>query len=307
MRPRFSATGTSTSLPLLSAFLISRIPGIFMRQSSRRRKPQIASSLSLPSGDHLSNTWYWCKVCSRDSPLPADQRDALVVRSIPGAPARAQPVQLASLVVVTQSSSFMGLPQYVSLNCGLATCTLPIPFAWRMFISLLFSACSPSLTCQSINVGPRALRNHGIEGVAEHAAGTPVKTAAVAEVAGFFQVAFDEPHVPMIIQLVPDGDGLRGKTTIRESDDRGTTDLQHAPDLSQHFDGPGQVVDGDADAAAVELRVTERQPGIDVEVLDYVGVEALVALQLCLVHAEPVHATVFNLRRQVAYPAAHQI
>jgi hypothetical protein len=60
-----------------------------------------------------------------------------VVRSVPGAPALAQPVQLASLVVVTQSSSLIGLPQYVSLNCGLATCTLPIPFAWRMFISLL--------------------------------------------------------------------------------------------------------------------------------------------------------------------------
>ena len=32
-----------------------------------------------------------------------------------GAPARAQPVQLASLEVVTQSSSSIGLPQYVSL------------------------------------------------------------------------------------------------------------------------------------------------------------------------------------------------
>jgi hypothetical protein len=76
-----------------------------------------------------------------------DQREVLVARSSPGAPARAQPVQLASLVVVTQSSSLMGLPQYVSLSCGLATCTLPIPFAWRMFISLLFTAYSPSLTC----------------------------------------------------------------------------------------------------------------------------------------------------------------
>src|SRR5215217_4803999 len=56
-RPRFFATGTSTSLPFLSAFLISRIPGIFMRPSSRRRKPQIASSLSLPSGGYPSNMW----------------------------------------------------------------------------------------------------------------------------------------------------------------------------------------------------------------------------------------------------------
>ena len=46
-----------------------------------------------------------------------------------GAPALAQPVQLASLVVVTQSSSFIGLPQYVCRIPGMATCTLPIPFA----------------------------------------------------------------------------------------------------------------------------------------------------------------------------------
>jgi hypothetical protein len=46
-----------------------------------------------------------------------------------GAPARAQPVQLASLEVVTQSSSFIDLPQYVCRIPGMATCTLPIPFA----------------------------------------------------------------------------------------------------------------------------------------------------------------------------------
>ena len=46
-----------------------------------------------------------------------------------GAPARTQAVQLASLGVVSQSSSSTGLPQYVSLIWGLATCTLPIPLA----------------------------------------------------------------------------------------------------------------------------------------------------------------------------------
>ncbi len=68
--------------------------------------------------------------------------------SVPGAPARAQPVQLASLEVVTQSSSSTGLPQYVSLAWGLATCTLPIPFACRTFIyrSPLSAACTLSLT-----------------------------------------------------------------------------------------------------------------------------------------------------------------
>jgi hypothetical protein len=42
-------------------------------------------------------------------------------------------VQLASLEVVTQSSSFTGLPQYVFFMPGLATCTLPRPLAWRIF------------------------------------------------------------------------------------------------------------------------------------------------------------------------------
>ena len=38
-------------------------------------------------------------------------------------------MQLASLEVVTQSSSFIGLPQYVSFMPGLATWTLPSPLA----------------------------------------------------------------------------------------------------------------------------------------------------------------------------------
>src|SRR5215217_2021543 len=213
-RPRFSATGTSTSLPLLSAFLISRIPGIFMRPSSRRRKPQITLSLSLPSGGHLSNTACWCKACGRDSPLSADQRDTLGVRSSPGAPARAQPVQLASLVVVTQSSSLIGLPQYVSLSCGLATCTLPIPFAWRIFISLLLAACPPSLTRLSTNVGSRALRDDRVERVGEHAAGTAIQASDVGEVPGIPEILLHEPHVAPVVQTLPDLDRFRGKATI---------------------------------------------------------------------------------------------
>jgi hypothetical protein len=137
-----------------------------------------------------------------------------VVRSCTGAPARAQPVQLASLVVVTQSSSSMGLPQYVSLNCGLATCTLPIPFAWRMFISLPFAACSPSLTPQSTNVWSRALRNDGVEWVGKHTAWAAIQAADVTEVSGFLAVALDEPHVPPVVETASDLDRLRGKTTI---------------------------------------------------------------------------------------------
>lgn len=66
--------------------------------------------------------------------------------TVPGAPARAQAVQLASLEVVTHSSSSTGRPQYVSLICGLATCTRPIPLACRIFISCLRSRPRPHLT-----------------------------------------------------------------------------------------------------------------------------------------------------------------
>jgi hypothetical protein len=58
-----------------------------------------------------------------------DQRAAPAGLSGMGAPALAHPVQLASLEVVTQSSSLIALPQYVCRIPGMATCTLPIPFA----------------------------------------------------------------------------------------------------------------------------------------------------------------------------------
>lgn len=69
-----------------------------------------------------------------------------------GAPARAQPVQLASLEVVIQASSSMGLPQYVSFIWGLATCTLPSPLAWRIFISADIR--SSSLSSMLLFYGP---------------------------------------------------------------------------------------------------------------------------------------------------------
>jgi hypothetical protein len=83
-----------------------------------------------------------------------------------------------------------------------------------MFISLLFTSCPPSLTCQSTNVGPSALRDDGIERVTDQPAGATVETADVTEVAGFFEVAFDESHVTPVIQPAPDLDRLRGKTAI---------------------------------------------------------------------------------------------
>src|SRR5688572_28966846 len=122
-----------------------------------------------------------------------------------------------------------------------------------MFISLLFTACPPSLTCQSTDVGPSALRDDGVERVTDQPAGATVETADVVEVAGFPEVAFDESHMAPVIQAVPDLDRLRGKTTIRERSDHRTTNLQDASNLSQHLDRTGQVVDGYADSDAVEL------------------------------------------------------
>jgi hypothetical protein len=60
-------------------------------------------------------------------------------------------VQLASLEVVTQSSSFIGLPQYVSLIWGLAKCTLPSPLTWRIFTSM-----APSYRFPAWRSGSRA-------------------------------------------------------------------------------------------------------------------------------------------------------
>jgi hypothetical protein len=83
-----------------------------------------------------------------------------------------------------------------------------------MFISLLFAACSPSLTRRSTNVGPRALRNDGVERVGKHAAWAAIQAAYVGEVPGIPQILFHEPHVAPVVQTVPDLDRLRGKATI---------------------------------------------------------------------------------------------
>ena len=52
---------------------------------------------------------------AREAPDLRSQPRAFPILSTLGAPALAQPVQLASLEVVTHSSSFTGLPQYVFL------------------------------------------------------------------------------------------------------------------------------------------------------------------------------------------------
>src|SRR5215212_4312280 len=58
--PRFCAPGTSASLPLLSAFLINCIPGIFMRRPPVGMRPRLGpQTFSLPTvipaRGHLSN------------------------------------------------------------------------------------------------------------------------------------------------------------------------------------------------------------------------------------------------------------
>src|SRR5215210_7697510 len=101
-----------------------------------------------------------------------------------------------------------------------------------MFISLLVAACPPSLTCRSTSVGPRALGNDGVERVGKHTARTTVEAADVAEVSGFLEVAFDEPHVAPVVQMVPDLDRLRGEAAIGEGYYQRRADLQHTPDLA---------------------------------------------------------------------------
>jgi hypothetical protein len=53
------------------------------------------------------------------------------------------------------------------------------------------------------------------------------------------EVTLDKLHVAAVVQLVPEGYCFIGKTTVGERNNEWGTDLQHAPDLSQHLDRPG--------------------------------------------------------------------
>src|ERR687898_623365 len=108
---------------------------------------------------------------------------------------------------------------------------------------------------------PRALPDHGVEGIGEHPPRAAVEAAYVLEVAGLPQVLLDETDVALVVQSVPDGDRLIWKAAVREGDERGRADLQDSPDLPQDFDGPGQIVDGNAAAHAIELAVLKGQRG----------------------------------------------
>src|SRR5215207_99377 len=153
----------------------------------------------------------------------------------------------------------------------------------------------------------RALPDHGVKGIGEHAARASVETAYVLEVARFSQVAFDQPHVAPVVQSLPDGDGLGREAAVGEGDDERRPDLQDAANLPQDLHGLRQVVNGDADTRPVELPIFKGQARVTVEVLNHVGVEPRVLTQLHLVHAQAHHAPVLDFRRQVRGPTAHQV
>src|SRR5829696_3671887 len=153
----------------------------------------------------------------------------------------------------------------------------------------------------------RAPSDYGVKRVREKAARTAVEAVDVAVVSGLLEVTLDEAHVACVIEAVPDLDRLRGKAAIGERNRHRRAYLQHAPDLTQHLHGPGQIIYGDTDSRPVELPTAERQAGIRVQVLDHVGVEPLVAAQLHLVHAETDHTPVADFWREVTHPTAHEV
>src|SRR5215213_4271380 len=118
----------------------------------------------------------------------------------------------------------------------------------------------------------RASSDYGVKRVRKKAARTAVEAVDVAEVSGLLEVALDEAHVASVVEAVPDPDRFRGKAAIGERNRHRRADPQHAPDLTQHLHGPGQIIYGDTDSRPVELPTAERQAGIRVQVLDHVGV-----------------------------------
>lgn len=53
-----------------------------------------------------------------------------------------------------------------------------------------------------------ASADHGVQRIGEHPAWATVEALDIVEVTRLFEVALDEPHVPTVIQLVPDLDRL---------------------------------------------------------------------------------------------------
>src|SRR3712207_1428501 len=127
------------------------------------------------------------------------------------------------------------------------------------------------------------------------------------EVPGLFEVALDEAHVALIVELVPDGYRFTGEATVGEGDHHRSSYPEHPPDLAQHLNRPHQIIYRDANPYPDELPAPEWQLWCTVQVLDYVLIVPVVPSQLYLVHPQADDALVLDLRRQVADPAAHQI
>ena len=82
-------------------------------------------------------------------------------------------------------------------------------------VSLVLSGDSPgrSGVCV-VDVWSRASANDGEKRVGEKAARAAVEAVDIAPVSRLFEVPLDEPHAPAVVQLVPHGDRLGGKTAV---------------------------------------------------------------------------------------------
>ena len=85
------------------------------------------------------------------------------------------------------------LPAHIPLSPKVATGSKPLP---------------------PFRVQGHALPDHGVERVGEKAAWAAVEAADVLEVAGLLKITLDEAHSPPIVELVPCGDHLSGKTAV---------------------------------------------------------------------------------------------
>ncbi len=70
-----------------------------------------------------------------------------------------------------------------------------------------------SYRCRSLH-RPRALPDHGVEGIEKHPLRAAVEAAHVLEVASLPQVLLYEVHVALVVQLAPNGDCLRREAAV---------------------------------------------------------------------------------------------
>jgi len=110
-----------------------------------------------------------------------------------------------------------------------------------------------------------------------------------------------------IVQLVPDGHRLGGEAAVRKRDHQRRARPEHAGRLAQHRHRLGEIIDRDAQTGRVKFGVAIGQARVAVEVVHHPFGQPRVGGQLLGIHAQPGHAPIGYLRRQMADPAAHQI